>query len=934
MIGNNYTNEIANFLREIERSSIPDTIKHFVICGRNSDEVFCAFDVVYESHAPLPFKSKSLFRAIESAIKIRIEQAIHPELLEALRSHNVDLADRLELFARQLNEYKNKMNVISFDQYKEIKIRLSKSIELENKQINVETLQGTKKINIKKLVIPARLSKIDSEGGVPYPHKDSAKEENKFVISYLQFRRTFNRAIVLGDPGGGKSTLTQLICHGLASQVVLENNSSNSKNFDSQDIRIPLRVVLRSLERRQKINPSYSILDYLTDEIRAYLDNDAEISATFLRQLLSIGQAVVLFDGLDEVLEVGKRRNMSLYIEQFANAYACCPILVTSRIVGYSDAPLSDEFQMFTLSRFNIDEIKKFSELLICAVASSKILIARERAEQFIFQTENIASDLRENPLLLGLMVYIFATRGDVPNNRPEIYKECSLLMFEKWDQRRDIIFEFPNDFDLIDLFGYLASRIFGNAETEDGVSEDWLMRELRKFFGEWYEDKAKAFAASKVLVDFITGRAWVMCEVGPKVFKFTHRTFLEYFFAKRIEEESESVQSLINERLFPKIINAEWDVVSHLSIQISVFRSGPKSMQAAETLLNITRSNKLDGKREINFLDFFCRALEYIILPENKHKEIAKAVFERVVFLGSKYNIEAREIIYELLKSTERRENLVSSELSNLISFITDGPSSDERTFCIYLIGTKYAGFRVTRRSQTQNEAGLIWNSFKELREKLKESQFERALSDINEARNFVYLYKEKLEFLYDRFGIYLLFSQSPKISPSDLEVLPYLIVMECINMYSFSRKKRHSTLETFGNEAEIIVRQLALDAVSGKFDRKFLSIIGNTRRVSNFAVANDFVRDIYVALRSENTKFTEILSKCFICIMLFHELEEKISFGLDRRLRNKKSDRIRIGHNRSDIVQHIIAKFSNQESGGVIQSWIDGSFDLIRDV
>ena len=74
---------------------------------------------------------------------------------------------------------------------------------------------------------------------------------------------------------------------------------------------------------------------------------------------------------------------------------------------------------------------------------------------------------------MLGLMVYLFIYRGDVPSNRPEIYKECATLMFEKWDQRREIIFNIPVDFDLLDLFSYLASKIFGSADTEDGVSRD-----------------------------------------------------------------------------------------------------------------------------------------------------------------------------------------------------------------------------------------------------------------------------------------------------------------------------------------------------------------------------------------------------------------------------------------------------------------------------
>ena len=103
--------------------------------------------------------------------------------------------------------------------------------------------------------------------------------------------------------------------------------------------------------------------------------------------------------------------------------------------------------------------------------------------------------------------------------------------MFEKWDQRRDIFVDIPTDFDLLDVFAYLASEIFGSAETEDGVSREWLITTLRSFFERWYLERPKAIKVARSLVDFVTGRAWVMCEIGPNVFKFTHRTFLEYFW-------------------------------------------------------------------------------------------------------------------------------------------------------------------------------------------------------------------------------------------------------------------------------------------------------------------------------------------------------------------------------------------------------------------
>lgn len=68
--------------------------------------------------------------------------------------------------------------------------------------------------------------------------------------------------------------------------------------------------------------------------------------------------------------------------------------------------------------------------------------------------------------LLLGLMAFLFFVKGDVPNNRPEIYKECAMLMFEKWDQRRGILAKIPDDFDIVHLFSEVAAAIYGNGAS------------------------------------------------------------------------------------------------------------------------------------------------------------------------------------------------------------------------------------------------------------------------------------------------------------------------------------------------------------------------------------------------------------------------------------------------------------------------------------
>ena len=241
-------------------------------------------------------------------------------------------------------------------------------------------------------------------------------------------------------------------------------------------------------------------------------------------------------------------------IEKFSGIHCGCPVIVTSRFVGYREAPMSDEFSIYHLSAFNDQEVEKFAQKLIKVIASIKKDEAARRASTFIKQTNNLGKDLRENPLMLGLwFISSFIAVTSLPIVRRFI-KNALRLCSNAGIRGVTVIFNIPVDFELLDLFSHLArAEYFGSAELEDGVSRDWLTAAARSFFENWYLDKAKALSAARSLVDFITGRAWVMFEVGPNVYKFTHRTFLEYFFARHLLSSSESIDALIRNKLFPE---------------------------------------------------------------------------------------------------------------------------------------------------------------------------------------------------------------------------------------------------------------------------------------------------------------------------------------------------------------------------------------------
>ncbi|MFN0045221.1 MAG: NACHT domain-containing protein [Sphingorhabdus sp.] len=766
-----YTHQVDRFLLELRTSAVPSALYGSIVAGKSAEFIRPAFDSIYTTFSPLPFTMVALFDALSAAIRARIDTASSdPMLMEVIRASSDELRHEIIEISEALNKA-GRSQPLTSEQFLDIRSRVARSIETEHRDLPVETDRGTRRVNISKLVIPARLSPVSSHaltGGGARP--DSA------TIPLSDFRRGLHRGVVLGDPGGGKSTLTQLVCYEMARSLNLDV-LGNPKHIDDRDLRLPLRIVVRTLDRIQRSTAGYTVLDYLRDEIKIILDNDGEIAERFLIQVLTTGKAILLFDGLDEILEVSRRRQMTTYIEQFINNYAACPALVTSRIVGYNDAPLSDEFGVFLLAKLQSDEIQKYAEKLIKAISSAGAK-SKDRAISFVKQTEATASDLRENPLLLGLMVYIFMERGDVPDNRPAIYQACSQLLFMKWDQRREILFEYPDDFELLDLFGFLAVKIFGDPDVEDGVSDKWLLGHVRKFFFDWYRDQAKATSAAKALVTFVTGRAWVMCDVGPNIYKFTHRTFLEYFVARRLESESESVGRLL-ETLYPKIIAGEWDVVSHLALQIAS-GNGPKAGKAVEALHILLDTNGRTSDEEFNLLVFSARALEYLAISETRFETFSQAIMDRASDLAGTASA-AGIAVYSTLLARSKKKSLVHELMYADIEKKLGSGSAQSKRFARLLMGAQDLGyFRYFGGAPmgALPDYSALSHLTAPLRPKFRIKFLADALSDVDTARIYLLTYAADYERLWEQHGAELLFFRGEDHAPESYGGIRHLIL------------------------------------------------------------------------------------------------------------------------------------------------------------
>src|SRR5205085_10745108 len=129
-------------------------------------------------------------------------------------------------------------------------------------------------------------------------------------------------------------------------------------------------------------------------------------------------------------------------IESFCNLYPSVPVIVTSREVGYEQAPLADKFDVYSLAPFTEEQVEEYVSKwfeLGTDLTSSQI---KRKSTSFLHE-RRIVSDLRSNPLMLSLMCRIYRGESYIPRKRPDVYRKCAEMLFARWDRSRDIPMSF-----------------------------------------------------------------------------------------------------------------------------------------------------------------------------------------------------------------------------------------------------------------------------------------------------------------------------------------------------------------------------------------------------------------------------------------------------------------------------------------------------------
>ena len=336
------------------------------------------------------------------------------------------------------------------------------------------------------------------------------------------------RAVILGDPGTGKSTLLSYAAYAVA-------NGDASLVGEEPLHRLPIFVRIADFARTRQGQPDLNLVEYVRDR----MEKDF---APLLAQRLQDDRTLLLLDGLDEVTDPHQRGQVVGEIEKLIARYPKNRYVVTSRIVGYGQARLDSQFHHFTLAPLPPETITKFVTSWYEAIergsgADLKPGEAEERAQEL---TQAIEGDpgihrLATNPLLLTIIAMVNWRGRKLPNRRAELYDIACETLIENWPLHRLGV---ALDAEQIEtVLAPIAYHIFA---TEEGqyISERDLMPKLTAAIREEQGGTAyEARKASRALLDTLSEQSGIFLErgydeLGDPVYGFLHLTFLEYLTA------------------------------------------------------------------------------------------------------------------------------------------------------------------------------------------------------------------------------------------------------------------------------------------------------------------------------------------------------------------------------------------------------------------
>jgi hypothetical protein len=653
-------------LSEVNKKFNPTELEQYIKSG------ITAANEQYPYGPFLYYQPNDLDKFLAEVLKY---SGVHKELEKPLKDEGApDIPNLIEAFkgvAGQLNielsedKLEGWIGVFADTYFQETPLY---SIEYKNAKNNYLTplISHLEKLRLIGIDVPAterdRIEELENIFVMPDIQEEAHHRQNsKFSAEKLLTQSSSNKLVLLGEPGSGKSILMQYFALKIAKRQFQELGLSAEIDW------LPILIQIRELGKQSE---NY-IFEHLDNSIAHKYS--IRIPNGFFDYWLKRGRVVILLDGLDEIADSHKRREIIQHIYTLFQhkSYASNKVIITSRPAGYErDYFQTKEYPHYYIQLFDDSKINLFLNKWY----ANKIRFPDSQESETdkknlitILQDKERIKLLARNPFLLTIIALLHRYQGfHLPQQRYNLYKNAVNTLLDNWEQSKFGDSQQSSPIaklqhvkieDLKHLMEMLAYWVHSQENTgdKDGstlIEKELLMEQFSQDIKklkriELYQAKEEA----NKIIQHINNRVGLLNEQGQNCYAFVHKTFQEYLCAQRIVYlyQDDLDFGVVQKHIQDYLYNPHWREVLLLLIVGGLTEK--LIAKALQVILNYNKHNKELYNQNLLFAGS-CLAEEpqFLNTGDSPSQEILKALVELEVSFNSQADEQIKNQVFQTL--------------------------------------------------------------------------------------------------------------------------------------------------------------------------------------------------------------------------------------------------------------------------------------------